>query len=299
MAALDLVAAGKMPAAAGEAAAQAQCTRFAVIGDYGDAGEPVADVAALVKSWNPEFIITTGDNNYPSGEAETIDVNIGQYFHEFIFPYSGSYGDGADSNRFFPSLGNHDWQATGAQPYIDYFTLPHNERYYDFVWGPVHFFAVDSDHREPDGRRADSVQAEWIREQMLASTAPWQIVYMHHPPYSSSSRGPVEVMQWPYKAWGADMVVAGHDHFYERLIVDNLSYLVNGAGGRTSLDSFGTPIPGSRVRFNNDHGAMDVLACPDEITFEFVTREGIVIDSYTLSGEPANVTLRQYLPLLP
>lgn len=299
MAALDIGAAGKMPGAAGEAAAQAQCTRFAVIGDYGDAGEPEADVAALVKSWNPEFIITTGDNNYPSGAAETVDENIGQYYHEFIYPYMGTYGDGADTNRFFPSLGNHDWQATGAQPYLDYFTLPHNERYYDFVWGPVHFFAVDSDRREPDGRTADSVQAEWIREQMLASTAPWQVVYMHHPPYTSGRRGSVEVMQWPYKEWGADMVVAGHDHFYERLIVDDLLYLVNGAGGR-ALDRFAdTPLRGSQVRFNDDHGAMDVLACPDEITFEFVTREGIVIDSYTLTGEPVNLTLRQYLPLVP
>ena len=54
-------------------------TRFAVIGDFGLAGQPEADVAALVKSWEPDLIITTGDNNYPDGEAETIDDNIGQY----------------------------------------------------------------------------------------------------------------------------------------------------------------------------------------------------------------------------
>ena len=115
IAALDIGVAGKLPGAAGEAAAQAQCTRFAVIGDYGDAGEPEADVAALVKSWNPEFIITTGDNNYPSGAAETIDENIGQYYHEFI-SLPGTYGEGADTNRFFLSC-NHDWQAW-AQPYM-------------------------------------------------------------------------------------------------------------------------------------------------------------------------------------
>ena len=83
-------------------------TRFAVIGDFGLAGQPEADVASLVKSWEPELIITTGDNNYPDGEAETIDDNIGQYYQAFIYPYHGAYGPGAEVNRFFPTLGNHD-----------------------------------------------------------------------------------------------------------------------------------------------------------------------------------------------
>ena len=76
--------------------------RFAVIGDYGLAGEPEAGVAALVKSWDPDFIITLGDNNYPDGAADTIDENIGQYYHEYIYPYAGEYGEGSDINRFFP-----------------------------------------------------------------------------------------------------------------------------------------------------------------------------------------------------
>lgn len=295
---LAVVAGGATAAMAEEPAAQAQCTRFAVIGDFGEAGQPEADVAALVDSWNPEFIITTGDNNYPRGEAATIDANIGQYYHAYIYPYVGAYGEGADINRFFPSLGNHDWRTGSVQPHLDYFTLPHNERYYDFVWGPVHFFVVDSDRREPDGRRQNSVQAAWMRERMLASTAPWQIVYMHHPPYSSSNRGPTEQMQWPYKEWGADAVMAGHDHFYERLIVDGLTYFVNGLGGREDIYNFSELVPGSQVRFNDDYGAMDVLACPEEITFEFVTREGIVIDSYTLAGQAVTLTERYYLPLL-
>src|SRR3990172_1293347 len=68
---------------------------FAVIGDYGSAGKAELDVANQVKSWNPDFIVTTGDNNYDSGSASTIDANIGQYYHDFIFPYTGSYGAGA------------------------------------------------------------------------------------------------------------------------------------------------------------------------------------------------------------
>jgi hypothetical protein len=65
-------------------------------------------------------------------------------------------------NQFFPTLGNHDWYTPGAQPYLDYFHLPGNERYYDFVWGPVHFFAIDSDENEPDGVNQSSVQAKWL-----------------------------------------------------------------------------------------------------------------------------------------
>ena len=90
--------------------------KFASIGDYGDTGNNELAVANLVKSWNPDFIITLGDNNYPDGEASTIDENIGQYYHQYIYPYVGSYGGGLDVNRFFPSLGNHDWHTSPPQP---------------------------------------------------------------------------------------------------------------------------------------------------------------------------------------
>ena len=79
---------------------------FAVIGDYGLDGPDELDVANLVKSWNPDFIITTGDNNYMDGSASIIDQNIGKYYHEFIGNYQGDYGEGSSINRFFPSLGN-------------------------------------------------------------------------------------------------------------------------------------------------------------------------------------------------
>jgi hypothetical protein len=259
-------------------------TVFAIVGDYGEAGQPEADVATQVKSWNPEFIVTTGDNNYPDGEADTIDPNIGQYYHSFIHPYLGVYGKGADTNRFFPSLGNHDWRAPNAQPYLNYFALPGNERYYEFVRGPAHFFAVDSDVNEPDGNTSTSVQAQWLEQRLAASTAPWQVVYMHHPPFSSSSHhGSQPALQWPYRQWGADAVLAGHDHTYERIVLEGLPYFVNGLGGRNSIYEFGPPVPGSQVRFNSDFGAMRASATRTQLTFQFITRDGDVIDTHTLS----------------
>jgi hypothetical protein len=256
-------------------------TRFAVIGDYGLAGKPESDVADLIKSWDPEFIITTGDNNYRVGSPETIDENIGQYFHEFIYPYKGEYGKGADINRFFPSLGNHDWTRNGPKPYLDYFELPGNERYYEFVWGPVHFFAIDSDSREPDGVNRKSVQGQWLKERLMTSSATWKIVYMHHPPYSSAHHGSVDWMQWPFKKWGATAVITGHDHVYERLIIEGFPYFVNGLGGGP-IYNFGEPIPGSEVRFRDDYGAMLVEATSQQITFQFITRKNQVIDTFKI-----------------
>ena len=255
--------------------------RFAVIGDYGNGSQAEADVAALVKSWNPELIITTGDNNYPDGAADTIDENIGQFFHEFIFPYTGGYGEGALENRFFPSLGNHDWHSTGAQPYLDYFTLPGNERYYDFTWGPVHFYALDSDSRETDGVGRTSQQAVWLQNQLASSISAWDIVYFHHPPYSSGMHGDVDWMQWPFAEWGADVVLSGHDHTYERILRDGIIYFVNGLGGNSKYSFFGV-IDGSQMRYNQDYGAMLVEASENAIRFQFINRLNEVIDTFEI-----------------
>ncbi|MBI1807425.1 MAG: metallophosphoesterase [Ignavibacteria bacterium] len=255
---------------------------FAVIGDYGLAGQAELDVSNLVKSWNPDFIITVGDNNYEYGEASTIDANIGQYYHQFIYPYSGSYGSGDTLNRFFPAMGNHEWLTPGATPYLNYFTLPGNERYYDFVRGPVHFYVVDSDSSDPDGHTATSTQGTWLQNALSSSTEQWKLVYFHHPPYCSGTRhGSSPYMRWPFRQWGATAILTGHEHLYERLLEDSLVYFVNGLGGK-SVYPIGAPVAGSQVRFNGDYGAMLVDANSDSITFQFITRAGVVIDTYTI-----------------
>ncbi len=260
-----------------------ESVRFAVIGDFGDAGPDEEAVADLVKSWAPDFITTTGDNNYFNGKAETIDENIGQYYHEFIAPYEGAHGKGADVNRFFPALGGHDWRQPMAQPYIDYFTLPGNEYYYDVRWGPVHLFVLDSMDQQPDGNTSDSAQAFWLQESMTASDAPWKIVVSHRPPYSSGHHGPEEHMRWPFQEWGASAVLSGNDHNYERIMVDGLPYFVNGLGGARIYEFDGDEeMEGSAVKFNGDHGAMLVEADDTTLRFQFITQAGDVIDDYTM-----------------
>jgi hypothetical protein len=256
---------------------------FAVIGDFGAAGTNEARVADLVKAREPDFVITTGDNNYPDGAAETIDANIGQYFHGFIGAYRGTYGEGAKRNRFFPSLGNHDWRAPGALPYLDYFDLPHNERYYDVVRGPVHLFAIDSDPHEPDGVDSASIQAQWLKAGLASSRCPWKVVYFHHPPYSSGSHGPTPTMRWPFKEWGASIVYAGHDHHYERFLVEGLPYVVNGVGGN-ELYPLGSRPPESLVGLDDVHGAVFVEASDHRFASRFVSTGGMTLDELVLTS---------------
>lgn len=269
-----------------------QTIRLAVIGDYGDGSQAAADVAVLVKSWQPDLILTTGDNNYPSGGADTIDGNVGRFYSEFIAPYQGAYGPGSQINRFFPSLGNHDWRTRSGDPalptpYLNYFTLPDgpgHERYYDLAWGPVHFFVLDSDYREPDGRSSSSVQAAWLRERLAMATTPWKLVIMHDPPYSSGWHGSSEPMRWPYREWGATAVLAGHDHTYERILVDGFPYFVNGLAGGSRY-WFVVPVAGSQVRYSADSGAMLIEANAAAITFQFFTRAGELVDTYTIRSD--------------
>lgn len=272
------------------ARAQSQKISFAVIGDYGLAGQNEADVANLVKSWNPDFIVTVGDNNYNDGAAWSIDQNIGQYYHDYIYPYTGKYGAGSPIRRFFPSLGNHDYGGdTDANAYFKYFGFYKQESFYDFVQGPVHFFIVNSNKEEPDGFSATSTQAKWLKKVMTASTSPFNVVVFHHPPYSSGRHGSNEYMRWPFKEWGADVVLSGHDHIYERLIVGGLPYFVNGVGG-SDLYKFETILPESQVRFNQDFGAMRVEATNTYMKFQMITRAGILVDEYTIGQSNPGVT---------
>ncbi|HEY3473945.1 MAG TPA: S-layer homology domain-containing protein [Anaerolineales bacterium] len=284
--------------------AQSSTLTFATVGDYGmdNAGE--AAVAAMIKRWNPDLIVTVGDNYYDSADGtgtEKYDLSTGQYFCNFLkdITTTGSacpVGQ-ASVNRFFPALGNHDYGDAGTVnnlpvTYTNYFHLPgqgytstsNNERYYDFVSGPVHFFILNSNEREPHGTDPSSLQGQWLQEQLAASTSVWDVVVMHHPPYSSGTHhGSEEDMQWPFAQWGADVVFAGHEHNYERILQDGIVYFVNGLGGAV-IYPFGTPIEGSAARYNASFGAQQVIATNQSMTFEFYSIEngGTLRDKYTI-----------------
>ncbi len=259
--------------------------KFAVIGDYGVGDSNAYKVAQMVRSFSPEFIITTGDNNYPSGAAATIDKNVGQFYSAFIYPYYGVYEQGPITyNRFYPSLGNHDADYGNLQAYLDYFTLPGNERYYKFTRGYVQFFVINSTTSESDGNTVTSFQAKWLKKNLDSSVSNWKIVYFHHCPYSSGYHGNTAYMQWPFDVWGADAVISGHDHSYERLMVNGIPYFVNGSGGMPPR-SFNEPLVNSQVRYSGLNGAQIVEAYKDSLVFMFYAVNDSLIDRYVIKKQ--------------
>ena len=268
---------------------------FAVIGDYGSSSTDEGAVAGLVYGWSPDFIITLGDNRYGSTD---FNKAVGQYYCNHLTDAgNGSFCSGGNSltNAFFPSLGNHDYNdGAGLDEYLSYFTLPGtgvatsgtsgSERYYDFIRGPIHFFVIDS-HGALLSSTDETIQKNWLQAQLAASRTPWQIVYFHHPPYSSALHGSTTAMQWPFAAWGADAVISGHDHTYERIFADGIVYFINGLGGRSlRINSFHTPVTGSQIHYNGDYGAMHVDASDTTITFQFINLSGSIIDTYNIEA---------------
>lgn len=235
--------------------------RFVLLGDFGFDDTNEAAVAGLVKAWNPDFVVTLGDNSYPSSTPESIDETIGKYYAELISPYRGKYGPGAQKQRFFACLGNHDWDAGSVQAHLDYFVLPGNERYWELQEGAFRFFCVDSDKREPDGTSPTSVQGRWLETQLRAARDPYRVVVFHHPAHSSGFHGSQTYMQWPFQEWGAQAVYTGHDHDYERFDFgpSAIPYVVQGTGG-ADLRPMNASRPGSVVAYSEKHGATFVTA---------------------------------------
>lgn len=294
--------------------------KFAMFGDYGCDEPGELAVSQLVKSWNPDFIVTVGDNNYYTGtNADTIDHNIGKYYHDYIKPYMGNYGNGSPGqNRFFPALGNHDFYdflwfgpndiRYAGKTYYSYFKLndtcihkgntpdpwsPLGVRYYKFRKGNVEFFIANSGsspdnhaaflYSEIDGVDSNSVQAQWFKTQIMNSTAKWKIVVIHHPPYSSAAPENVDdydVLRWNFKQWGATTVVSGHNHLYESLVIDGFPYFIAGLGGEDKNPFLYPSYTGSRLQYFDKFGSLQCIAYEDSLIFRFITTDEEVIDYY-------------------
>lgn len=274
----------------------ANAQKFAIISDIHGCSINTYYVSLLVKSWQPDFIITAGDNHYGSSTTLSIDDQVGQYYSEFIFPYAGLYGTGDTVNRFFPCLGNHDYDSTGLFNYLQYFQLPGNKRYYDFVRGNVHFFSINCNLAEADGTSDTSVQALWLKNRLALSNSLYNIVYFHFPAYTSGMHGSTTYMRWPFKQWGASIVFSGHDHDYERLVVDSFPYIVCGVGGGTLYTVY-NPLPGSLFSDVTDHGAILAYTNDDSIYFEFRNINDSLIDHFTVMKRQLNVNDHSYTSL--
>jgi tartrate-resistant acid phosphatase type 5 len=257
---------------------QTNSVNFAVIGDYGLAGDGERAVAEMVKSWSPDLIITTGDNNYGPEDLAGYKHNIGQYYCDYIYNYDvpeeyQCFGRASREkvNRFFPSPGNHDDDGDNfLASYLDYFTLPGEETFYAFEWGDVAFYSINSlEYADPEEQKA------WLEEEIAKSDKPFKIVYFHHAPYTTGGHTNSTRMQWDFYEWGVDVVLSGHDHIYARLAhseQEGLHYIVNGLGGRKLYSC--RDYEGEEevlICYDDNYGAMRCVADSTRMVLEFYT----------------------------
>jgi len=304
-------------------AQQNNSIRFAIIGDYGKANQTERDVANMVDSKNVDFIATVGDNVYSGkndGSAwQALENKVGAYYGKYI---KGENGVGsATENKFFPLMGNHDYGDGGSAdiPLIDcdgeglnvcsqtegawynYFDLPGNERTYSVRRGAVEVFLFSDHHYDADWsyNESQNVALQKVKNSLRNSTATWKIVLLHYPPYVSNATGGNANRRYDFEAWGADAVIAGHNHFYERLEVDGLPYFVNGAGGEVRNNG-ATDSPYQKELVTDQAGAMIVDADSSQIRFKYFTIDGNLRDSLVLSkGSPNKFEIGSIMQVQP
>jgi hypothetical protein len=192
--------------------------RFLAFGDSGGGG---SDQYALLEQMFTvpfEMMLHTGDIAYDNGSIAQYEVNV-----------FGVYEKLFRSIPFFPAAGNHDYETLQGAPFRSVFDLPGEERWYSYDYGRVHFVALDTE-------ASYKTQAAWLDEDLAATTQPWKIVYLHRPPYSSGEHGSDTSLRTALapvlERHGVQLVLAGHDHNYERIAPQKgTHYVVTGGGG--------------------------------------------------------------------
>lgn len=204
------------------AADSTAAVRFLAFGDSGGGG---ADQYALLDQMYTvpyELMIHTGDIAYDNGTIQEFENNV-----------FGVYAELFRSIPFFPAPGNHEYNSTAnAAPFRSVFSLPGTtgNTWYSYDWGQVHFAALDTeaDYNE---------QIAWLDRDLAASNQPWKIVYLHRPPFSSGEHGSDTGLRTKLapvvEKHHVQLVLAGHDHDYERMIPQgDVAYVVTGGGGK-------------------------------------------------------------------
>lgn len=196
----------------------------------------------------------------------------------------GAFYDWAiETGRFVVAVGNHDRDNYAYPLVAQYMNQPVPT--FSRRLGDLEVFVCESPYGSgntllaPD---AITVISTWLRDIMLASTARDKVVLLHHPPYSSANysspgaAGGYPALRWDFKTWGAKLVVSGHLHAYERVVVDGLTYLTVGNGG-SKLANFRTILPESQFRYNG-FGCARIKSATNGLILESYTSAGNLID---------------------
>jgi len=248
-------------------------------GDIGNCGTETDQATARLLDRIEGTIFTVGDNAYPDGSAE----NFARCFE----PTWGRHRD-----RMRPSPGNHDYRTSGAQGYFEYFSAkagPRGRGYYSYGLGAWHIVALNSNVSVS----SNSPQVRWLRQDLAANPATCTLAYWHEPRFSSGEHGNSAQMQplWEalYEA-GADVILVGHDHNYERFAPQSpdgraeprrgIRQFVVGTGG-TRLRGMQSRVANSEVRNSNTHGLLKLVLHPNSYQWEFIPVAG---QSFTDKG---------------
>ncbi len=231
-----------------------------------------AAATARVLDRIPGTVFTAGDHAYPSGTAK-----------EFETCYESTWGRHKARTR--PAPGNHDYLTNAAAPYFDYFgerAGSDRRGYYSYSLGAWHIVSLNSsiaaDRRSP--------QIEWLRQDLAEHRTACTLAYWHIPVFSSGAHGDnphmAEVWRVLYE-FGADVVINGHDHDYERFAQQNpkgkadpvrgIREFVVGTGG-AGVYQFKRVRPNSEVRFYQAYGVIKLTLGATDYAWEFVPAAG-------------------------
>lgn len=248
--------------------------RIAVVGDVGTGGGPEYRTGraldALETTGEFDALLFLGDNVYPDGDPRHVRANV-------LDPFAGVLDGPTD---LVAALGNHDVGTGDGVPIMKALEMP--GRWYQRRLGPVRLLVVDST------RASDPDQLAWLDRTLAEPTdARWTIVMQHHPPFSAGYHGSDAASRKylvpRYVAAGVDLVLAGHDHDYQRTKPqDGVTYVVSGGAAKLR--------PTGRADFTAESAStyhfVELAVYADRIDVHAVQQDGRVFDSFSLTPRP-------------
>jgi len=237
--------------------------RFFVKGDWGTGSIAQAAITKRMCARDAvrpvDFILTTGDNFYsPDGRATQAT---------FDRPEACLIRSGL---RWRATWGNHDLGGDSTAT-----RLASPRHWYTFTDGPARIIVLDAN------QPSSAAQLAFLTRTLVAATEPVRIVSMHQPVYTAGLHAPGEVQQrlWAplFQKYGVSLVLQGHNHAYERMVVGGVTYITTGGGG-APLYPCVRPAPGL-VRCLSVHHFLEVAADPTGIDVRAVRSSGTTLES--------------------
>jgi hypothetical protein len=267
-------------------------------GDIGDCSTTADTATAKLLDGIQGTVLTLGDNAYESGTAS-----------QFRDCYAPTWGRHLSRTR--PSAGNHDYKTNDAAGYFGYFGSRAGDPakgYYSYDLGTWHIVVLNSNCSEVGGCDASSRQASWLRADLAAKPGFNVLAYWHHPRFSSGSHGDdtnVGSFWEILYAAGADVILNGHEHDYERFAPQDpggranathgIRQFIVGTGG-TDLRTRRSNAPNSQV-FSSTHGVLRLTLRANAYDWAFVPIAGKTFrDSGTAAthGRPGARTTKTF-----